>query len=86
SDTIHPGTNPMITNVVQRHLKEIGITPITNVLFLGGDKTGDEANVQDQVNGKEEICKGDYTLVSIGIKPNTVKIGLENIWVELDQR
>lgn len=86
SDTILPGTDSMLTNVVKRHLKELGITVITNALVQGGENTGDEVNVQVQVNGKEEIIKGDYCLVSIGRKPNTSKIGLENVGVELDQR
>lgn len=86
SDTILPGTDPMLTNVVKRHLKELGITVITNALVQGGKNTGNEVNVKVQVNGKEEIIKGDYCLVSIGRKPNTGKIGLENIGVELDQR
>lgn len=86
TDTILPGTDPMLTNVVKRHLKELGVTVITNAFVQGGENTGNEVNVQVQVNGKDEIVKGDYCLVSIGRKPNTGNIGLENIGVELDQR
>lgn len=86
SDTIIPGTDPKLTNVVKRHLKELGITVLTNALVQGGENTGDEVNVRVQVNGKEENIKGDYCLVSIGRKPNTGNIGLENIGVELDDR
>lgn len=86
SDTILPGTDPMLTNVVKRHLKDLGVTVITNALVQGGENTGEEVNVRFQVNGKEETVTGDYCLVSIGRKPNTGNIGLENIGVELDQR
>ncbi|RFU69597.1 dihydrolipoyl dehydrogenase [Bacillus sp. V59.32b] len=86
SDTILPGTDPMLTNVVKRHLKELGITVITNALVQGGENTGEEVQVRVQVDGNEETITGDYCLVSIGRKPNTGKIGLENIGVELDQR
>lgn len=86
SDTILPGTDPMLTSVVKRHLKEHGITVKTDALVQGGENTGDEVNIEVQVNGKKEIIKGDYCLVSIGRKPNTRKVGLENIGVELDQR
>ncbi|WP_262173177.1 dihydrolipoyl dehydrogenase [Saccharococcus sp. Marseille-Q5394] len=86
SDTILSGTDPMLTNVVKRQLKELGITLITNALVQGGENTGDEVNIKVLVNGEEELIRGDYCLVSIGRKPNTGKIGLENIGVELDQR
>src|SRR5699024_10917946 len=76
----------MLTSVVKRHLKEHGITVKTNALVQGGENTGDEVNIEVQVNGKKEIIKGDYCLVSIGRKPNTRKVGLENNGVELDQR
>lgn len=81
SDTILPGTDPLLTNVVKRHLKELDITVITNAFVQGGENTGDEVNVHVQLNGKEEIFKGDYCLVSIGRKPNTAKVGLDNIGV-----
>ena len=75
-----------LTKTVKRHLKEIGITVITDALVQGGENTGDEVNVHVQVDGKEEIIQGDYCLVSIGRKPNTGKIGLENIGVVLDDQ
>lgn len=86
TDTILPGTDSMLTNVVKRHLKELGVTVITNAFVQGGENTGNEVNVHVQVNGKDEIVNGDYCLVSIGRKPNTGNSGLENIGVELDQR
>ncbi|WP_203332936.1 dihydrolipoyl dehydrogenase [Planococcus beigongshangi] len=86
TDTILPGTDAALTNVVKRHLKDLGITVITKAMVQGGENTGEEVDVRFQVNGKEETITGDYCLVSIGRKPNTGKIGLENIDVELDQR
>ncbi|MFL4617031.1 FAD-dependent oxidoreductase, partial [Staphylococcus aureus] len=86
TDTILPGTDSALTNVVKRHLKDLGITVITNAMVQGGENTGEEVNVRVQVDGKDEVINGDYCLVSIGRKPNTGKIGLENIGVELDQR
>ena len=85
SDTILSGTD-LSNKTVKRHLKEIGITVITDALVQGGENTGDEVNVHVQVDGKEEIIQGDYCLVSIGRKPNTGKIGLENIGVVLDDQ
>ena len=86
TDTILPGTDSALTNVVKRHLKDLGITVITNAMVQGGENTGKEVNVRVQVDGKDEVINGDYCLVSIGRKPNTGNIGLENIGVELDQR
>lgn len=86
SDTILPGTDPLLTNVVKRHLKELDITVLTNALVEGGENIGNEVKVRVKVNGKEETVNGDYCLVSIGRKPNTGNIGLENIGVALDER
>ncbi|UOR14146.1 dihydrolipoyl dehydrogenase [Halobacillus amylolyticus] len=86
SDTILSGTDPILTKTVKSHLKKLGITVITNALVQGGENTGDEVNVYVQVDGQEETIQGDYCLVSIGRKPNTGRIGLENIGVKLDDR
>lgn len=86
SDTILPGTDSKLTNVVKKHLKELGINVITNAFVQGGENTEDEVNIRVQIDGEEESIKGDYCLVSIGRKPNTGNIALENIGVELDER
>src|SRR5699024_3678234 len=79
------GTDPMLTSVVKRLLKVHGITVKANALVQGGEKTGDEVNIEVQVNGAKEIIKGDYCLVSIGREPNRSKVGVKNIGVEPDQ-
>ncbi|WP_040980548.1 MULTISPECIES: dihydrolipoyl dehydrogenase [Oceanobacillus] len=85
SDTILPGTNSMLTNVVKKQLKQLGVTVITNALVQDGENTGDEVEVQVKIEGEDKTIVGDYCLVSIGRKPNTGNLGLENIGVELDQ-
>lgn len=84
--SILPGTEVALTRMVQRKLKKLGVTVLTEATVQGGANIGDQVEVQITLNGEEQTLTADYALVSIGRKPNTDELGLESIGIELDQR
>ncbi|RAL21880.1 dihydrolipoyl dehydrogenase [Thermoflavimicrobium daqui] len=81
-----PGTDAALTRMVTRKLKKLGVTVVTDALVQGGEVNGDEVTVNAEVKGEVKSFTGDYCLVSVGRKPNTNDIGLEDIGIELDER
>jgi dihydrolipoamide dehydrogenase len=81
-----PKTDGDITKALQRSLKKQGMSFNMGTSVAGIDIAGGKATVKlskkDKV--KEVVC--DKVLMSIGRKPNTEGIGLEDVGVELDER
>ncbi|MDK2847983.1 MAG: dihydrolipoamide dehydrogenase [Desulfuromonadales bacterium] len=81
-----PKTDGDITKALQRSLKKQGMSFNMGTSVVGIDAAGGKATVKlskkDKV--KEVVC--DKVLMSIGRKPNTDGIGLEDVGVELDER
>src|SRR5699024_8799570 len=46
----------------------------------------DGVKVTYEVNGNEETIEADYVLVTVGRKPNTEDIGLEQVGIEMDDK
>src|SRR5699024_66545 len=57
---------------------------VTNV--EGEKETDKGVKVTYEANGKEETIEADYVLVTVGRKPNTQEIGLEQVGVEVDDK
>lgn len=81
-----PGTDPVVTKMVTRKLKKLGVKVVTEAMVESGENTGDEVVIKAEVKGEEQLYTADYCLVAIGRKPNTDNLGLESIGVELDER
>lgn len=47
---------------------------------------GDSVTVKYEVNGKEESVEADYVMVTVGRRPNTDDLGLEQAGVEIGER
>lgn len=52
----------------------------------GVEETKDGVKVTYEANGKEETIEADYVLVTVGRRPNTDEIGLEQLGIELTDR
>ncbi|MBP1968246.1 dihydrolipoamide dehydrogenase [Virgibacillus natechei] len=91
--TILEGTNEILggfekqmKQVVQKRLKKKGAKVITNAMAKGVEETKDGVTVSYEVDGKEETVDADYVLVTVGRKPNTEEIGLEQVGIETDDK
>jgi dihydrolipoamide dehydrogenase len=73
---------------LQRRLKKDGIEFYLSHQVLSAKTVGNETVVKakDMKKNVEIELKGDYTLISVGRKPYTEGLGLENIGLKLDER
>lgn len=86
ADEILPGFERQMTALVKKNLKKKGATIITKALAKGVEEKEDGVIVTYEVNGKEEKVEADYVLVTVGRRPNTDELGLEQLGVELTDR
>lgn len=80
------GFEKQMTQVVKKSLDKKGAKIVTEAMAKGVEETKDGVKVTYEVNGKEEVVEADYVLVTVGRRPNTEELGLEQIGVEKDDR
>ncbi|HLR53462.1 MAG TPA: dihydrolipoyl dehydrogenase [Pseudogracilibacillus sp.] len=73
-----------MTSVVKKRLKKNGVTTITSAMAKGVEEKDDGVTVTYEADGKEETVEADYVLVTVGRKPNTEELGLEQVGIEVD--
>lgn len=87
SDDIFSGAyEKAMTQVVKKNLKSKGAEIITKALAKGVEETENGVVVTYEVNGQEQKVEADYLLVTVGRRPNTSEIGLEQVGVKLTER
>ncbi|MBP1948751.1 dihydrolipoamide dehydrogenase [Virgibacillus subterraneus] len=72
--------------VVSKRLKKKGVTVTTEAMAKGVEESKDGVTVTYEVNGKEETVDADYVLVTVGRRPNTAEIGLEQVGIDVDDK
>jgi dihydrolipoamide dehydrogenase len=86
-DTIIPTMDRALGKELQKVLKKIGFEFYFNHKVTSADNKGKEVVVKaEDKDGKSIEFKADYCLVSVGRKPYTDGLGLENAGVKLDPR
>ncbi|WP_249869916.1 dihydrolipoyl dehydrogenase [Oceanobacillus saliphilus] len=80
------GFEKQMTQLVKKRLKNKGATIVTQAMAKGVEETKDGVKVTYEASGKEETVEADYVLVTVGRRPNTSEIGLEQVGIELDDR
>ncbi|MFC3040191.1 dihydrolipoyl dehydrogenase [Virgibacillus xinjiangensis] len=80
------GFEKQMTQLVKKRLKNKGASIITEAMAKGVEESDDGVKVSYEANGKEETIEADYVLVTVGRRPNTDEIGLEQAGVEMDDK
>jgi len=75
-----------MTSIVKRNLKNKGTEIVTNAMAKGVEEKEDGVTVTYEVNGEEKSIDADYVLVTVGRRPNTDELGLEQIGVNVTDR
>ncbi|MCF6280416.1 MAG: dihydrolipoyl dehydrogenase [Flavobacteriaceae bacterium] len=84
---IIPTMDGMLSKELQKSLKKQGIKFFTGHKVTSVTTKGNEVTViADNKKGVPVEFKGDYCLVSVGRKPYTDKLGLENVGVKVTER
>lgn len=86
-DKIIPGMDGTLSKELQKVLKKQGMKFNLSTGVSAVERNGDTVSVTAKDKKGEEVkFEGDYVLVSVGRKPYTDGLGLENIGIELDER
>ncbi|KAF9653343.1 dihydrolipoyl dehydrogenase [Thelephora ganbajun] len=82
------GIDDEIAKTFQKTLSKQGIKFKLNTKVTGADKTDGKVFVKTEAakDAKEETLEADVVLVSVGRRPYTKGLGLENIGLEIDNR
>lgn len=80
------GFEKQMTQTVKKRMKKLDADVITEAMAKGVEETKDGVKVTYEVNGKEETIEADYVLVTVGRRPNTDEIGLEQMGIELNDK
>ncbi len=86
ADQILPGFDADVVKLIERKLKKGGVTIQTKAQALGWEETGDAALLRYKTADGEQTLEADYILVTVGRRPNTDSIGLENVGVAMEGR
>ena len=86
-DKIIPVMDGALSKELQKVLKKQGMKFSLSTAVSGVERIGDSVRVTaTDKKGEEVIFEGDYCLVSVGRRPYTDGLSLENAGVELDER
>ncbi|TFB14043.1 dihydrolipoyl dehydrogenase [Filobacillus milosensis] len=75
-----------MTQLVKKRLKKKGVELVTEAMAQGVEETDDGVKVTYEVKGEEKTIEADYLLVTVGRRPNTDEMGLEDIGLEMDDK
>jgi dihydrolipoamide dehydrogenase len=86
SDDILLGFEKQMTALVKRGLKKKGAEIHTKASAKSVEETDTGVKVTFEVKGEEKTVEADYLLVTVGRRPNTDELGLEQVGVEMSER
>ena len=84
-DKILPLYDSELTGPVSRHLTALGVEVLTGAKALGPTPKGDGLRIET-ADGKERSLPADKILVTVGRKPVTEGLSLENLVLDMDGR
>ncbi|WP_456275655.1 dihydrolipoyl dehydrogenase [Bacillus sp. AK128] len=86
ADELLNGFEKQMSAVVKRRLKKKGVEIFTKAMAKGVEETENGVKVTFEVNGEAQTVEADYCLVTVGRKPNTDELGLEQVGIEKTDR
>lgn len=85
-DAILSGMDKECAAVVARKLKKMGVEVLTNARAKSWAEKGDHALLTVGTKDGERQIQADKILLSVGRRPNSENLGLQEVGVELDKR
>lgn len=86
SPQIIPTFEKDMVSLVEKSFKEKNVDIITNAMAKESVVEGDRVKVTYEVGGKLHTVEADYCLVTVGRRPNTDDMGLEQAGVKIGER
>lgn len=85
-DDILAGFEKQMTQIVKKGLKKKGVNVVLKASAKGVEETDSGVTVTYEAGGEEQKVEADYVLVTVGRRPNTDEMGLEEIGVKMGER
>ena len=85
-EILSQGFEKQMSAIVKKNLKKKGAEIVTKAFAKGVEETDTGVKVTYEVNGEEKTVEADYVLVTVGRRPNTAEIGLEQVGVKVTDR
>ena len=86
ANEILSGFEKQMTALVKRNLKKKKVDVVTKAMAKGVEETENGVIVTYEAKGEEKTVEADYVLVTVGRKPNTDELGLEQVGIKMDER
>jgi len=86
ADDILSGFEKQMTALVKRNLKKKNVEIVTKAMAKGVEETENGVKVTFDAKGEEKTIEADYVLVTVGRKPNTDELGLEQVGIKMTDR
>lgn len=80
------GFEKQMTQIVKKGLKNKGVDIVVKASAKGVEETETGVTVTYEVGGEEKKVEADYVLVTVGRRPNTDEIGLEEMGIKFHER
>ncbi|MEK3800108.1 dihydrolipoyl dehydrogenase [Peribacillus sp. FSL H8-0477] len=85
-EILSAGFEKQMSAIVKKNLKKKGAEIVTKALAKGVEETDTGVTVTYEVKGEEKKVEADYVLVTVGRRPNTAEMGLEQVGVKTTDR
>jgi dihydrolipoamide dehydrogenase len=85
-DHILNGFDGELIQPVLNNFKKNGVEIVTEATAVEANQTDKDVTVTYEVDGTTKTVTGDYCLVSVGRRPNTDQLGLNNTNIKLSKR
>lgn len=86
SPSILPNFEKDMVKVVEEGFKKKGIDVVTKAMAKQAVDNGDNVTVTYEVDGKSQTVTADYVMVTVGRRPNTDDMGLEQAGIKTSDR
>ncbi|WP_323702743.1 dihydrolipoyl dehydrogenase [Mammaliicoccus sp. Dog046] len=80
------GFEKQMTQIVKKGLKEKGVEIVTEAMAKSAEETDNGVKVTYEAGGETKEIEADYVLVTVGRRPNTDELGLEELGIKLSER
>lgn len=80
------GFEKQMTQLVKKNLKSKNATIVTKAMAKSAEETDNGVKVTYEAKGETHEVEADYVLVTVGRRPNTDEIGLEELGIKMSER
>lgn len=80
------GFEKQMTQIVKKGLKAKGVEIVTEAMAKSAEETDNGVKVTYEAGGETKEIEADYVLVTVGRRPNTDELGLEQLGLKLSER